>query len=159
MISRILVPIDHSEHSRRAVTFAADLAVGFGASVRFLHVLTKVLGRQQLTRYADLLGTTPEADASELAEIREKLAASGEVEGLELLEQARSHAVHAGVSEVETTLDDGDPATVILHQVFLGQHDVVVLGRRGMGNLKGLLAGSVSQKVAAWGRCTVILVK
>lgn len=158
LITRILVAIDHSEHSSRAATFATKLAIKFGASVTFIHVLSKVLGREQLKRYVAALEAAVVPDLIQIANVRKELAGSGEAEGIELLERAKSAAQAAGVQDVDTSLLDGDPATVILDQAYRGKHDVVVLGRRGMGSLKGLLTGSVSQKVASWGKRTIMLV-
>ena len=39
-----------------------------------------------------------------------------------------------------------------------GSDDVIVVGRRGRGRLKGLLLGSVSQKLATLAPCVVIVV-
>ncbi len=158
MITRILVAIDPSEHSSRASTFATELAIKFGGSVTFLHVLSKVLGREQLKRYLASLEAAPSPDSAQIASVHKELAGSGEAEGIDLLERARSAARTAGVQDVDTSLLDGDPATVILHQAHQGKYDVLVLGRRGMGSLKGLLTGSVSQKVASWGNGTIVLV-
>lgn len=157
-ITRILVALDHSEHSTRAATFATELATKFDAAVTFLHVLNKVLGLEQTKRYLALLEAAPHPNPVETEDIRKELAESGEVEGIELLAQAESAARAAGVQNVDTSLRDGDPATVILHLAHQGEYDVVVLGRRGMGSLKGLLTGSVSQKVASWGKRTIVLV-
>lgn len=158
MINRILVAIDHSEHSTRATALATELAVKFGAPVTFVHVLDKVLGREQLKRYVAYLESTPHPNPVQVEGIHKELAQSGEAEGIELLGVAKSTALSAGVEEVDTTLLDGDPATVILHHASQGEYDAIVLGRRGMGSLKGLLTGSVSQKVASWGKHTIILV-
>lgn len=158
MITRILVAIDHSDHSSRAAAFANELAVRFGASVTLLHVLTRVLGREQLKRYAASLEAAATPDPVQIANVRKELSGSGEAEGAELLERARAAARRAGVQDVDTSLLDGDPAAVILDQAYRGKYDVVVLGRRGMGSLKGLLTGSVSQKVASWGKRTIVLV-
>lgn len=157
-ITRILVAVDHSEHSERAATFATELATKFGASITFLHVLTKVLGREQTKRYLAYLESTPHPNPVETESLRKELAQSGEVEGLDLLTQLESAAQADGVQNVDTSLRDGDPATVILHVAHQGGYDAVVLGRRGMGSIKGLLTGSVSQKVASWGKHTIILV-
>ena len=158
LITRILGAIDHSEHSTRAATFATGLAIEFGASITFIHVLSEVLGREQLKRYVASLEAAVVPDLLQIANVREELAGSGEAEGIDLLERAKSAAQAAGVQDVDTSLVDGDPATVILDQAHRGKHDVVILGRRGMGSLKGLLTGSVSQKVASWGKQTIMLV-
>lgn len=158
LITRILVAIDHSDHSGRAAAFATELAIKFSASLTFLHVLTQVLGREQLKRYLASLEAAATPDPVQIANVRKELAGSGEAEGAELIGRAEAAARAAGAQSLATLLLDGDAATVILDQAHRGEHDVVVLGRRGMGSLKGLLTGSVSQKVASWGRGTVILV-
>ncbi len=41
MIQRILVPVDGSEHARRALELASDLAGRYGASLTVMHVLAR----------------------------------------------------------------------------------------------------------------------
>ena len=160
MIKRILVPIDGSEHSTRAVTFATELAACANASLSFIHVLTRVWAREPLERYVAFLESAPNPDLVEIESIRKTLAKSGEAEGIELLEEAKGVAEGLGVEDVTTLLKDGDASTAIVRQVnnATGGYDVVILGRRGIGGLKGLVVGSVSQKVSAMADCTVVMV-
>jgi nucleotide-binding universal stress UspA family protein len=37
--------------------------------------------------------------------------------------------------------------------------DLVVMGRRGLGGIKGLLMGSLSHKISSMADCTVVTVK
>lgn len=158
MITRILVPVDGSEHSERAVAFAIELAVRFEASVTFVHVLTRVLARQQLKRYVEHLQSASEPDEIEIESVKKALSRSGETEGAGLLERVKSEAEAAGVGDVNTSLADGEPAGVIVREADRGGYDLVVMGRRGVGGFRGLLVGSVSQRVASAAMPTVVMV-
>jgi nucleotide-binding universal stress UspA family protein len=68
------------------------------------------------------------------------------LEGEELLTNARRQALDHGARAVDTLAEPGDPAEVILSHA--AKSDMVVMGRRGLGPVKTLLQGSVSQKVS-----------
>jgi len=53
---------------------------------------------------------------------------------------------------------DGDAAEAISNAVEDGGHDLLVLGTRGHGTLRGLLVGSVSHKVLGLHACAVLVV-
>ena len=52
----------------------------------------------------------------------------------------------------------GDPAEALIKVAKDVHADAVVVGRRGLGQLKGLLLGSVSQKLASLAPCMAIIV-
>ena len=52
----------------------------------------------------------------------------------------------------------GDPAPAILDHAREVGADMIVLGSRGLGDLKGLVMGSVSHKVACLAPCTCVAV-
>jgi nucleotide-binding universal stress UspA family protein len=159
MIQRILVPVDGSESSQRAILFACDIAAKFGASVTFLHVLQSLLPRNQLKEYLNTLETAKNPDRAEIESIRNTLAKSGEKYGVQLLENAETLAKGKNVEQVSTVLRDGDPAEEILHIAEVGRHDIIIMGRRGHGPIRSLLVGSVSNKVAGLAPCTVVSVR
>jgi hypothetical protein len=82
--------------------------------------------------------------------------AAYEALGRRLLDDAERSAVVKGLKGTETTLVYGDPATEILALAEATKADMIVMGSRGLSNLKGLLVGSVSHKVMNLAKCTCV---
>ncbi|KAA3619005.1 MAG: universal stress protein [Proteobacteria bacterium] len=53
----------------------------------------------------------------------------------------------------------GDPAAELIRYLNSKGADAVVSGSRGLGNLRGLVIGSVSQKLSQHAPCACIMVK
>ena len=150
MYKHILVPVDGSAHATRAVEVASDLAAQYGAKVTLLHVLTHVGGYnvpRELKSYERI----------EHIRITEKELI--ESVGQEMLDDALRLAHERGASGWETKLESGDPASQIAEAAQDGGVDLIVMGRRGLGDLGGLLLGSVSHKVAQAVDCSCLTVK
>ncbi len=150
MIKRILVPVDGSEHATRAVELGSDLAARYHASLTLLHVVAHAgsfVVPPELQAYAKVENVSvTEADL-----IREAAE--------ELVDRARSRAEAAGLEKVHTVIESGDPATRIVNYIEDHGVDLVVMGRRGLGALAGLLTGSVTHKVAHLANCSCLTVK
>ena len=76
-----------------------------------------------------------------------------------LLQSSKRVAAERGVKEVKGVVTDGDPAKAILDCAKIEGADLIVIGSRGLGDLKGLLVGSVSHKVCQLADCTCITVR
>ncbi len=159
MLKRILLPVDGSEPCQRAVSFAAELAVELQASIMLLHVLDRLPARQQLKDYLTALEEAPVSGEGEIESIRSALLESGEDQGKELLAATEQLLREKGVKDVSTAIQDGDPATELLRTAEEGKYDMIIMGRRGLGSLRGLFMGSVSQKISNLADCAVITVK
>ena len=74
----------------------------------------------------------------------------------------RSEALEA-VGQVPCSLEteqlEGPVAEAVLTAVEARPVDLIVMGARGLGRLRGLLLGSQSQKVVAHAPCPVLVVK
>jgi len=127
MYDRIVVAVDHSDSSDRAVRAARDLAVLSKGEVWVLHLREREVGAKVGVLVMD--ETTAEADA--------RVAAS-----VEVLTQAGVKA-HG---EVRNTIF-GHAAREIVDDAIEVDADVIVLGSRGRGDLAGLLLGSTAHKV------------
>lgn len=176
MINTILVPTDGSEHANKALNFASDLAVKYGARMVILHVLLRDAMRADLKKLIDI-GRLPKDIRDELTEaerIAENMASMGGIYpafpvppsgrvlnavGNEIAEEAREAASAKGVKDIRIEVTPGRPATRILDAADEAHADMIVMGNRGLGEVEGLFIGSVSHKVSHLSKCTCITVK
>jgi nucleotide-binding universal stress UspA family protein len=61
--------------------------------------------------------------------------------------------------EYEQNMETGAPAAVILEYAEILNADLIVMGSRGLGVVKGVLLGSVSQYIIERAKCPVMVVK
>ena len=134
-IKRILVPIDYSPCSRVALRLAAELGQRFGAALDVVHVWDRpsyvsdvVLTRTDAISPKSLIVLIEENARRDLAEF------------------LTSAEVPAGTA-LSSRLVAGDPASALLHEVKLGNHDLVVIGTHGRTGLSHILLGSVAEKL------------
>jgi nucleotide-binding universal stress UspA family protein len=99
-------------------------------------------------------GESPTGDLT----IVERLATLKE-RGETILNHAKDYSVSNGVMNVKTYLKQGDPAREILELAKSINPDLIVIGNRKRGFLRGVFLGSVSQRVAANSECAVLVVK
>jgi len=134
MFKTILVPVDGSPSSKRAVDVAADLAACHQSSVILLHVIPDLpLPKEILEMIA----------AGEVTESRsEILKTSAEI----ILRDAQERFAKAGLSDVRGEFIMGDPARKILEYAVNNTVDLIVLGHRGLDTQSNML-GSVSRKL------------
>ncbi len=148
MLRTILVPIDGSSHAEKALSIAAQLA---RASSAILHLL-------YVTELPDDAGMLAGTTGQPLTEARRReLAETGEPQAHGVLDRARQ-AVELSGLEVTETIREGKPADTILREAEAIGVDAIVMGSRGMSDLKGMAVGSVSHQVAHSAGCTVITV-
>ena len=134
MIRKILVPIDGSDHAFKALDFASEIAIKHDATILLLHAVPDEQLTDPQRRFAEV-----EHIEGSLDQVQFTIAEQ------QLMTSARHRALKIGVKEVDTMVEPGDPTKVIIdHAVDV---DLIVMGRRGLGPIKGLLQGSVSQKV------------
>ncbi len=143
----ILVGVDGSEPSKRAVELAAELGAKFEATL----VLAYVLPSQELI--------PPSKHGQKVEKITGKQREFLQAVGAAVLEDAAAEASRTGAPVVEREIPEGDAVQVLLDVAKAKQADLIVLGSRGMSPIKGVLIGSVSQKVLTMADCPCLIVK
>ncbi|NIO04766.1 MAG: universal stress protein [Proteobacteria bacterium] len=142
MLKKILVPTDGSEHARKAVNYACELALKFHATVCLLHVVP-----------------LPPALFHEAAFSIPDLQKLQEEEGKRIIEEAKRETKERGVKEVQSTLIQGNPASRIIEFARAEGIDLIVMGNRGLSGVKEFVLGSVSHRVSHLADCSVTIVK
>lgn len=131
-MKNILIPVDGSEYSMKAIEAAKAVAKAFDSKVSILSVVTpelKISSGRGSNVYAPVL----------LEELHK--------ESLKVLEEAKKRFADMP-NQVETFSEDGYVADVIVK--FAEEHniDLVVMGSHGLGALKNrIMTGSVTTRV------------
>lgn len=131
MFRTIVCATDGSGHAARAMAIAVDLAARYDAKLVVVHAVGEGSGA----------GQPPQMRVRRV------------------LDEAAGDAGRQLGRDVVTHLETGDPADVILRAIGRERADLVVMGSRGLGEIKGLLQGSVSHKIAQLAPCPCLTVK
>jgi nucleotide-binding universal stress UspA family protein len=146
MIKKILVPVDGSEHSKKALEFACELAKKFNAQLHLLHVVQPPIRTQTVA--AGIISATSELSRKNLNEI-----------GRSLMQAARKLVDDHDCTQAETQIEAGLPAHHILKSAAGHDVDMIVMGSRGLSDIAGLVLGSVSHKVTHMAECTCVTIR
>lgn len=139
-MERILLAVDGSEHASRAAELAGELSSKLEAKVDLIHVLPEDEFRAPgLHGYVD--------DYPDIEQYYETRLAALKARGSRLVVNAARQVEDAGGEVGEEEVAVGDPAEEIVTMAKRTRADCIVMGRRGLGRLKGLALGSVSHKV------------
>jgi nucleotide-binding universal stress UspA family protein len=174
MFNKILVPTDGSSHAVKAKQLGIDLASKYGAGLVFLSVIEggvlsaaaqrlaaeKGIDISALRAAPDLAVVSPEG--APVIPAADYTLASSRIQAEladRLISDAKAQAKAVEVEKVKVVTRNGDPAEAILETAADEGADLIVMGSRGLGTLKGLLVGSVSQKVSRLADCSCISVK
>jgi nucleotide-binding universal stress UspA family protein len=150
MINKILVPIDGSEHSDRALNYALDLAEKYSAKITLLSVAQPVVATGPMFITQPMM--PPESTTIYVKEIE----AAHKRVLTEAFKKAKKTKPDLKISKM---LVDGRPADRIVEIANEKKFDLIVMGSRGAGGIKEFFLGSVSDRVADEARCPVLLVK
>ncbi len=151
MSKKFLVAVDGSEHGWKALDLASDLTNVSDAELAILHVVAYEPMPEGLAHYAEAEGIPIEEERGRYHDSR-KL-------GDKITSDAEARARKNRVSRVTTRVAEGNPADQIVAFANSEGADMVFLGSRGLGDIKGLLMGSVSHKVMHLAPCTCVAVK
>lgn len=136
----ILVPVDFSETSDRALGYAQALAEAFGARIHVLHVIPDPHSQAWSIEATGMsLGSLMETWESD---------AQKRLDGLEL-----------GDVGGERVTKVGQPHNEIIRYAESKKSDLIVIGTHGRGAIEHMLLGSVAEKVVRTAPCPVLTVR
>ena len=134
-IRRIMIPIDYSENSKAALAYAAELAVGFGASLDIVHVWDRP------TYVTDAVMVQRPGEAHK--PIGELIRENAQKDMDEFL---GGISLPSGVPS-QSRLLSGEPAATLIAELKKAEHDLVVLSTHGRTGFAHLLLGSIAEKL------------
>ncbi len=144
-VSRILVAVDGSEHSKKAIELAVDIANKWNAEMKIIHVMEEREIPDGFKEYAKS-ERIPVSSYFDMA--------CGTYVG-----DAEKRVKNAGIKKVEVLCEHGNPADEIIKAAKNMQADLIIMGSRGLGRFSRAIMGSVSTKVCNHSHCTCITVK
>ncbi len=145
-MKKMLVPIDGSQQSLKALKYAGDLAEKFGSEIILVNI-------QKPFFYESL---DPEPVSTENgSETFEDVAKKIIQRGLEVL-KGSSVSIKP---ELRPEIITGEPAEQILYLINKEDIDIVIMGSHGLSGIKRFLVGSVSQKILHHSPKPVLIVK
>ena len=144
MIKRILVALDNSAFADKVMAQALELAKVYQAQLFAVSVINySVLG---------------EIDESSPSPAITETIYSWTNSFQEVLDKCEQLAGEFGIEYIKTMLS-GQPVEEIIKYADENNIDLIVMGHIGKSAVAGFLLGSVSQKVSAHSKCSVVIVK
>jgi len=138
-LKKILVPVDGSQYSMRAVDYASDMAKHMDSEILLIHChksFPVVLGEPYFQKAID--------------KIMKK--------SNDLLNPYRKAVQEAGVVFIDRILE-GPAAQAICEVAGIEKVDMIVMGCRGRNDLEGLLLGSCTHRVLRTAPCPVLVIR
>ncbi len=145
MFNTILVPVDGSEPSEKALTFALNLAAWQKADVRFCHVPVRSKAHELGTH----IPLSRELIGAQWDDVQQA--------GRAILDAARYRAQEMGVT-AETALRSGSPADAIVELADCDGVDLIIMGSHGHEGPLRALVSSTAETVIRRSPVPVIVV-
>lgn len=142
-MKKYLLAVDGSKNAHRAAEYLLDLVKhDYDLDITVIHVVNYK---------KEIYNFSPFTDVQDIKKVIFE-------HGNQVLEQQTTIFDNAGV-KVNKVVVDGDAGFEIAKYAKKGGFSQIVLGSRGLSDLKGLVLGSVSHKVLHFAQCPVTLVK
>ena len=138
---KMLVGVDGSESSQRAVAWCAAQAAALDANVIAVHAIEMPIHALLPDAYAPPMYAA--VDREHIGDV---------------LRDKWCSELHAAHVPFDTRVIAGYPADVIIKTARLEDADIVVVGRRGLGGFEKLLLGSTSNQLSHHLNRTLVIV-
>ncbi len=136
MYKRLLVAVDGSKQSDKALDHAVALAEKFGSELKLLAVVPRI--------HHYFLSEESTCTVNNIQQVRDNAQSFFNEVLTEAEEMVRSR--HADI-KVSTILREGRPSAIIVDVAEKEECDMIIIGSRGMGGITGLVLGSTSHRV------------
>ncbi|MFH1452725.1 MAG: universal stress protein [Armatimonadota bacterium] len=148
MIKKILLATDGSASSLKAAQYALQLAGQTKASVTIL-----TAGPVPIM---DLMNYHPSMAEDDILpkQVEERIKQAGEKAIDNTLEVFKGSKI-----KVDTHFEYGHPAEAIASYAANNGYDLIIIGNRGLSEIKSLFLGSISDRVLHIAHCPVLVVK
>ena len=161
MITKILVGVDGSENSEKALDYALEIAEKFSASVLILNVFQPP---PEVEYQLNMFQQTPASGYP-----GEKMGYQSNMTSF-IRELRKTHeAILARVAEratklkptlkISSELKEGDASSMIIETAANDQFDLIVVGHKGNSKITEFFLGSTSGRVAHQAKCPVLITK
>ncbi|MEY1554708.1 universal stress protein [Yoonia sp. R2331] len=147
MFSKILIGVDGSDPALHALNAACDLAKACDAAIYLVHVPhpdTVAFATGAVAGY-HMVTTMPDDKTVQAAAAK-------------IIASATDIVTKAGCTVAESYTQRGDPGDMVIATAKEMDADLIVTGRRGLGNIAGLILGSTSQRISHHAHCAVLTV-
>ena len=144
--NNIIVPTDGSVNSKRALEHAVVIASSLGAMITLVYVANIVSVISNFDQIPNASGY-----------VTEQVALDMEEEGKGILDEF-AKSIPQNI-EVKSVFEVGSPGPVLLNMADDKKCDLIVMGSRGLGPLKGIFMGSVSSYLVSRSKCPILIVK
>ncbi|WP_447962666.1 universal stress protein [Nitrospira sp. Ecomares 2.1] len=146
---KILVAVDPSEHTQEAIRFVKSVDWPKTSEMYLIHVI-------EMKHASSLIPSDgPSSWDRVISEARGKLFTKAKG----LLKQTQKEILEERAVTIKSLVMEGLPGAQILQAVEDYQIDLVILGTRGLSNVKRFLLGSTSDWVMREAPCSVLLVR
>jgi len=153
LFKKILVAVDGSDPSNRAIDYAAEISSKWGAKLIVLAVVPKTT----IPVFPDQgMGSSSILAYGELARYEERMKEVYQNVLNDALMRVKSKNKEL---DVEGILKEGRPSSIIVDVAEKDGVDLIVLGSRGIGGITGWILGSTSRKVVDSCTKPVLVVK
>ncbi|WOF16640.1 universal stress protein [Methanoplanus sp. FWC-SCC4] len=140
MYKKILLATDGSENARRAAEKAAGFAKDLSSHVILVYIINNPPSQSRMVK--------ANFDVHSLLEEDAKTRIKDTIDIFE--NNGLPYTLKVAI---------GDPAAEIIEIAEREKADMIVIGSRGLGTIKGVFLGSVSRKVTHNAKCPVMIVK
>ncbi len=155
LFENIMIPLDGSEHSNKALEVAIQIGQKFGSKLTLVHVYTvsaqPIIMPEPATLGAPGVPVLTPAEVNKIAEAARRI-------GNGVLTSGEDKAKTAGL-EVKKILIEGHAVQEISRIAKESKFDLIVIGARGISHIREMFLGSVTDGVMHHAVCPVLVIK